>query len=186
MLLNENKFNGLFQKWSKVLIPLNRVIVIEYSNRRNSMYNSRRSFNPLKSGHCYWIGKTIVHTIFDNCFNPLKSGHCYWICKEADIDKEVECFNPLKSGHCYWINSKVSFFKDEDVLIPLNRVIVIEWLVNVGALKTYISVLIPLNRVIVIELELHQKQMIWKLCFNPLKSGHCYWINQKFYLSRKD
>ena len=40
----------------QVLIPLNRVIVIELFGERK-VINVTVSFNPLKSGHCYWIYK---------------------------------------------------------------------------------------------------------------------------------
>ena len=50
-----------------VLIPLNRVIVIESTDKKNKK-KRERSLNPLKSGHCYWItyeleGKTTIMAV---------------------------------------------------------------------------------------------------------------------------
>ena len=60
-----------------------------------------------------------------------------------------------------------------NVLIPLNRVIVIEKGELIGA-KIVPNVLIPLNRVIVIEWVLVIEKEIYLYRLNPLKSGHCY------------
>ena len=62
--------------------------------------------------------------------------------------------------------------KELKVLIPLNRVIVIEW-ITYGGNSIFKFVLIPLNRVIVIEFYGLPIEEI-ELCLNPLKSGHCY------------
>ena len=132
------------------------------------------------------LNKTILKRILyeKNCLNPLKSGHCYWI--NWGDDKKYErwlwwvliplnrviviewiiwrriwrllnsrklSLNPLKSGHCYWIIAILqSGNYTMEVLIPLNRVIVIESARAIFAL------------------------IVFLLCLNPLKSGHCYWI----------
>ena len=61
------------------------------------------------------------------------------------------------------------------VLIPLNRVIVIEYINTYEDTLVKRPVLIPLNRVIVIELNLMNLQLDEMIIsLNPLKSGHCY------------
>ena len=49
--------------WRWVLIPLNRVIVIESLLLTKYMTSQLQSLNPLKSGHCYWIA--IIWLFFD-------------------------------------------------------------------------------------------------------------------------
>ena len=59
------------------------------------------------------------------------------------------------------------------VLIPLNRVICIEYEERLVSLEEF--VLIPLNRVICIEsMNDYRVEAVSKLCLNPLKSGHMY------------
>ena len=94
---------------NNVLIPLNRVIVIEF------IYTTKTLCLPMKS------------------LNPLKSGHCYWILLTTNLWKEFSCLNPLKSGHCYWMCYNPIKMKKDGliVLIPLNRVIVIEYIESI-------------------------------------------------------
>ncbi len=92
-----------------VLIPLNRVICIEYQGRKQRFYEVRLGLNPLKSGHMYWIiEKSFNQKIKSTCLNPLKSGHMYWIVVALGLNGCAA-----------------------NVLIPLNRVICIEF----GVLK---------------------------------------------------
>ena len=77
---------------------------------------------------------------------------------DAEVDKRL---NPLKSGHCYWMTMKDIKALPKVVLIPLNRVIVIEF---------------------------KKQDLIWAIInvrLNPLKSGHCYWIAHKCNLEGK-
>jgi hypothetical protein len=61
------------------------------------------------------------------------------------------------------------------VLIPLNRVFVIEFIGNESIYsQIQYRVLIPLNRVFVIELRIISPLIKKDKCFNPLESGLCY------------
>ena len=73
-----------------------------------------------------------------------KSGHCYWMNTMEELYQmelqlvlipflwsvavalAITLFE--KSGHCYWMYLDSSNINKENVLIPLNRVIVIEYL----------------------------------------------------------
>ncbi len=134
----------------KVLIPLNRVICIEYNDF--VVYDDKFSLNPLKSGHMYWILNQRIIEVDDLVLIPLN---------------RVICIEYVK-----WL----VFWQEWLVLIPLNRVICIESVEELKGLNTLEQVLIPLNRVICIELKIDNKTSGCGCCLNPLKSGHMYWI----------
>ena len=122
--INHQKFNAT--RNSCVLIPLNRVICIEYW--RVGWFDSWRDsgLNPLKSGHMYWMLYKWCRVDRKRGLNPLKSGHMYWIKVVDKQEQEYLSLNPLKSGHMYWMYILLRWWEWGLVLIPLNRVICIE------------------------------------------------------------
>ena len=86
-----------------VLIPLNRVICIEFSWKVKRVKHSWTSLNPLKSGHMYWI-MTINNLSIE----------------------DMKVLIPLNRVICIEFIGACVVFCYQSVLIPLNRVICIE------------------------------------------------------------